>query len=243
MLREMATTYGRSPGGYLWAVLDPVAAVALLSAVFSLAFSAPPIGSNFPLFYATGYIPFMMFNDIANKLAASTRFSLPLLAYPSVTFIDALIARFLLNALTHMMVAYLVFMGIIVFFAPGDIVLDLPSIVAGILLAALLGLGVGTLNCYLMTEFSVWERSWQILTRPLFMVSGIFFIYDAIPEAGQDYIWFNPLIHIVGMMRRGFYPTYEGNYVSPLYVTAVGLSTLVPGLALLYLRHRRLMES
>jgi hypothetical protein len=41
ILREMATTYGRSPGGYLWAVLEPVAGVALLSLVFSLALRNP----------------------------------------------------------------------------------------------------------------------------------------------------------------------------------------------------------
>ena len=27
----MGTTYGRSPGGYLWAILEPVAGIALLS--------------------------------------------------------------------------------------------------------------------------------------------------------------------------------------------------------------------
>ena len=30
MLREMATTYGRSAGGYAWAILDPVLGVTLL---------------------------------------------------------------------------------------------------------------------------------------------------------------------------------------------------------------------
>ena len=29
MLREMATTYGRSPGGYLWVMLEPIAGIAL----------------------------------------------------------------------------------------------------------------------------------------------------------------------------------------------------------------------
>ena len=33
MLREMVTTYGRSPGGYIWAVVEPVAAATALRAV------------------------------------------------------------------------------------------------------------------------------------------------------------------------------------------------------------------
>ena len=69
ILREMATTYGRSAGGYIWAILEPVLGVALLSAVFSMALQHPGLGTNFPLFYATGFLPFAMFNDVANKVA------------------------------------------------------------------------------------------------------------------------------------------------------------------------------
>lgn len=82
MLREMVTTYGRSPGGYIWAIVEPVAAIALLSFVFSIAFRSPPLGDNFPLFYASAYLPFMLFLDVNNKLATAIKFSRPLLAYP-----------------------------------------------------------------------------------------------------------------------------------------------------------------
>ena len=61
VLREMATTFGRSPGGWLWAVAEPVAVIALLSFAFSLAFRSPSLGTSFPLFYATGYLPFLLF--------------------------------------------------------------------------------------------------------------------------------------------------------------------------------------
>ena len=109
ILREMSTTFGRSPGGYLWAILDPVAGLLLLSFVFSLAFAGPPLGTSFGLFYATGYLPFVMFNEIANKMATSINFSKPLLAYPAVTLLDALIARFSLAILTNIMVGYIIY--------------------------------------------------------------------------------------------------------------------------------------
>ena len=74
MLREISTTYGNSAGGYLWALLDPILGIGLLTLVFSQFFAVPALGTNFPLFYATGYLPFMMFNDIANKMAVSLRY-------------------------------------------------------------------------------------------------------------------------------------------------------------------------
>ena len=68
ILREMATTHGKSPGGFLWAIAEPVAAIALLSFAFSLIFVAPPLGRDFALFYATGFLPFFLFLDVSQKI-------------------------------------------------------------------------------------------------------------------------------------------------------------------------------
>lgn len=241
MLREMATTYGKSAGGYIWAVLEPVLGVALLSAIFSMALQSPGLGSNFPLFYATGFLPFAMFNDLTHKVAASIRFSRPFLAYPSVTFIDAMIARVLLNALTHIAVICIVLTAIFVIYQL-PFVVDLTSVFESLLLVALLAVGVGTLNCYLMTAFPIWERVWNILTRPLFLMSGIFFLYDMMPTQAQTFLWYNPLIHCVGLMRQGLYPTYDGSYISPGLVIGMSVVLLFLGLMLLERNNRSLLE-
>lgn len=232
MLREMATSYGRSPGGYVWAVLEPVAAIALFSVVLSLALHSPSLGRSFPLFYATGYLPFMLFFDLAGKTALSIRFSRPLLAYPRVNFVDAILARFVLNMLTHLVVFCAVLSGIFMF-SETSAVLDLPRILHALAMAGGLAIGVGVTNCFLMSFYPIWERIWQILTRPLFLVSGIFFLYEDLPGQAQDVMWFNPLLHILGEMRRGFYPVYDGTYISPSYVWAISLIGFGFGLMLL----------
>jgi len=240
VLREMSTTYGSSPGGYIWAILEPVASIALLTAVFSLGFRSPSIGINFPIFYATGMLPFLLYNDLTGKIATSLLFSKPLLAYPAVTFIDAIIGRFLVNMLTQLMVAYVVFVGILMIFetrtAP-----DIPVIAQAFAMAAILALGVGTMNSFLFTRFPVWQRIWSVLNRPMFIVSCIFFIFETVPQPYRDVLWYNPLVHIVGLMRRGFYPSYDAVYVSPVYVLGLGMGLLVAGLFLLRRYHRDLL--
>ena len=233
VLREMATSYGRSPGGYLWAVLEPVAGIALLSAVFSLMFHAPALGINFPLFYATGMIPFVTFSSVSAKLAQSINFSKPLLAYPSVTFLDAILARFILNMLTEIMVAYLVFSGILLIFET-RVLIDIPTIAEALLLAGALALGVGTLNCFLFTRFPIWQQAWSILMRPMFIISCVFMVYDSLPEFLEGWLWYNPVVHIVGLMRRGFYTSYDAPYVSQAYV--LGFSAVCLVLGLIFLR-------
>lgn len=241
MLREMATSYGRSPGGYLWAVAEPVAAIALVSIVFSAAFQSPSLGRSFPLFYAAGFLPFLLFNDIVNKLASALQFSRPLLAYPAVTFADALLARFVLNFGTHIVVGLVVMGGILVLFETATILRPGPIALA-VAMSGALAFGIGSLNCLMLSAFPVWVRLWQIATRPLFVISGIFFILEDVPQPYRDWLWWNPLMHVTGEMRRGVYATYEPGWVSPGYVFALALVTAVPSVLLLRRHHRELLN-
>lgn len=241
MLREMATSYGRSPGGYLWAVLEPVLGIALLTLIFSAGFRAPAIGISFPLFYATGILPMLLFTEMAGKVALSLLFSKPLLAYPAVTYVDALIARYLVNLMAQIMVFYVVFTGILLLFET-RVTPDFGRVVEGVTLTALLALGVGVMNCFLFTIFPIWQRIWSILMRPLFIISCVFFLFETVPQPYRDLLWYNPLIHLVGILRNGFYGSYEAAYVSELYVIGLSLGLTTAGLVFLRRYHRDLIH-
>jgi len=232
ILREMSTTYGRTSLGYLWALLEPVAGIFLLTLVFSLTFSSPPLGPNFALFYASGLLPFMMYLDVSNKIATAMRFSQPLLFYPGVTFMDALFARMILNSMTEILVMTLVISGIIIGMNV-DVILDIPQLLLGIVMVVCLAAGVGTLNCFLLTIFPIWERTWAILNRPLLVVSCVLFPLDSVPQPFRDWVWWNPLTQIIGQVRSGIYPTYEASYVSVPYVLGLSAVLFVAGIILL----------
>lgn len=232
MVREMTTTYGRSPGGYAWAILQPVGAIAVMSFAFSLALRNPPLGTNFLYFYASGYLIFQTYQDTMGKTSQAIKFSRSLLAYPAVTYADALIARFLLAMITHAVVIVIVIAGIIWWYGLGPI-LRPGYLVEGFLLAGILGLGIGTLNCLLSGLYPVWERVWNVLTRPMFVISGVFFTFQSLGSQAQDWFWYNPVIHLVGMFRAGLYVTYDPFYVSATYVLGFALVPLVIGLVFL----------
>lgn len=241
ILREMSTTYGRSPGGYLWAILEPAAGIALLTAIFSAGFRSPPLGTSFALFYASGMLPFLMFTEISNKLGQTIQFSRALLAYPRVTFVDALVARLLLISLTQIMVHFIVVSAILAFLAPSTL-MDFGAITVSYLMVIALAAGIGTLNSFLTLAYPLWQTAWAITTRPLFLVSCIFFTFDSVPQPYSDYLWFNPLAHIVGVMRDGYYPFYHPTYVSVAYVMAISALTGLAGLFLLNRYHRDILD-
>ena len=233
VLREMSTRYGRQPGGYVWAIAEPLAFILIMTVAFSLLLRSPSLGNSFVLFYATGYLPFQMYQSVSQNVSRAINFSRPLLSYPSVTWVDAIAARFLLATLTTALVSYIILAGILAVIET-RVVLEAGPILASMGLAALLGLGVGTFNCLVMGLFPTYDLVWSILTRPLFIASGIFYIYEDLPETAQQILWWNPLLHISGHMRSGFFPMYDPEYVSLLYV---GIFTLTPmSLGLLLLR-------
>lgn len=242
MLREMSTRYGRSPGGYLWAILEPLGGILVLAAGFSLIMHAPALGNSFILFYATGMMPFLFYNSVASTIASSLPFSRPLLRYPSVTWLDAIIARFVLNTLTNLMVIYLLFTGILLVAKTGS-VLNFGPILEALALCAILGLGVGTMNCLLSGLYPAWSMVWSIITRPLFLASGVLMTMEQLPRSVQEILWYNPLIHIIGLMRRGFYPMYNADYVSTAYVVSVSLILCALGLVLLMRYHKDILNT
>ncbi|SMX32701.1 ABC transporter permease [Octadecabacter ascidiaceicola] len=241
ILREISTTYGRSPGGYLWAILEPAAGIALLTVIFSIGFRAPPLGVDFAFFYATGLLAFLMYSDISAKLGQTIQFSRALLEYPRVTFIDALVARLALNALTQLIVHCIV-MGFILWFSSPDTAIDFPKLLTAYGMIIVLSAGVGTLNSFLTLSFPIWATAWAVLNRPLFLASCLFFLFEVVPQPYRDILWYNPLVHIVGMMRDGYYPYYQPTYVSVAYPIALGLGLLVIGLFLLNRYHRDILQ-
>ena len=235
VIREMGTRFGRSAGGYLWAIGEPLGGIMMLAIAFSLALRSPPIGTSFMLFYATGIVPFYLYNIMSKAVAQTVSSNRGLLSYPVVTVLDAMIAKFLLSFLTIFLVGAILLSGIIL--GQGlHVNLDLGRAVLAFVLAALLGLGVGSVNCVLFGFFPTWKNVWGVLNRPLFLVSGIFYTFDSVPPAFQKVLIWNPLVHIIGVMRSGFYGTYNTYYVSYSYVLGVSLGLFVIG-AWLMRRH------
>jgi capsular polysaccharide transport system permease protein len=240
MMREMESTYGRSPGGYIWAFLSPIGAIAMLTLVFSYVLRSPGLGTNFPLFYATGFLTYQTFNTIQNTTASAIGYSRALLSYPAVSFLDAILARFILNALTSLIVMACVIAAIVLIW---DLNLnyDWQAILVAMAMTLSLGIGIGMLNCYLFLVLPVWRQVWSILMRPSFILAGIFFIPEVVPAPLREVLLYYPPIHLTSQIRAGFYSTYDAQYADPLYVFAIALVTGVFGLLLLQRHYKDLL--
>jgi len=232
MLREMTTTYGRSPGGYIWAILEPVAMIIIFAFATALVMRSPSLGNSFIVFYASGYLPYNNFRSLDSAITKALPYSRGLLRYPVVTWLDAILARFLLNLLTNALNTILIMWGVIYFTADSTYV-KLGPMVEAMCLSAFLALGIGSVNALLTGVWPLWRSFHKIITRPLLLASAVLYIVEDLPQVAANILWYNPLVHINGLMRSGVFVTYDPQYVSVPYVLGVALVSLTIGLLFL----------
>lgn len=231
--REIVTRFGRTAGGYLWAIGEPVGFILVLTLVISQLAHRPPLGDSFFLFFATGYLGFQFYRSIEDIAAKSVQVNRTLLNFPRVTPFDTVIARAYLQLITVSTTSLIVL--VIIFVLNGSTPDLAPHYVFGaIAFAALLGLGVGSINAIAYTFYPVWERVFGVINRPLFILSGVFFIPESLPTSVRDALLWNPIVHIIAMFRKGFYPEYGAEYVSYGYLSFLCLITLFIGFYLLH---------
>jgi capsular polysaccharide transport system permease protein len=232
VVREMSTKFGRSYGGYFWAIAQPLGGIALLNLVFSVMVRHPALGTNFPLFYATGIIPFFFFTGVSSTVSSAVATNRGLLRYPVVSPLDTIFGKFIIEFVT-MLIVFVLLTGGIIFFYQLPVMLDPLSAFLGFTLAGLLGLGVGTINCVLFGLFPTWKHIWSVITKPLFVISGVFFIVESAPDALRHMIVYNPIVQAIALVRKGFYGSYDPYYVSYPYVLGIALGLFTVGAYLL----------
>lgn len=242
MMREMCTRYGRSAGGYAWAILEPIGMIAIMSVAFGMAMRMPSIGDSFPLFFATGFLTFHFYGELATFSSSAIMMNKALLTYPRVTPIDAILARFLLQFFTLATSSVLILSGI-VFFEDIHTSYDYVAMLKAVLYASAFGLGVGATNTVIFTYLPTYQNVWRIINRPMFLISGVFFEYREMPRAVQEILWFNPILQCVGLMRQAFYPAYRADYVSELYLGGLAMLFLTAGFFLVYSNKTFLIEN
>lgn len=232
VIREMEARFGNKPGGYIWAVLDPVSHVVLMTIIFSAIARTPALGTSFPLFFATGYICFQFYAGMSSYVASAIKANKSLFSYPLVAPIDAVLARTILQFMTIGFVASFI-LGVILLEQPDAVQLNWTRIFEATFATTLVGAGIGLMNVTLFARSALYEQIFAIVSRPMYLISGVFFMPDAMPHPYVDYVLYNPILHAIMAFRSGFYSEYRPDFLDMGYLYEWAFGTIFIGLALL----------
>jgi len=230
ILRETRATFGTSHLGYLWAIITPVASIVLLTVIFTYAARHPPFGTSLALFFATGIIMLQLVLRLAESLMTAVEANRALLAYPPIKRTDVIFARAILIILTYLVIAGVIYGGLIVI-GMATPPAHLEDVLFAFVAASLLGTGMGLINAMLLNRWDSWRRIAPILTKPLFFISGVFFVPDYLPPQIIEWLQWNPVLHAIEWTREGYYPGYESQVLDKTFLLLTSLILVFIGLA------------
>jgi capsular polysaccharide transport system permease protein len=237
MLRETKTLFGKHKLGYLWAPINAAFSIGIFWAIRTLVGFHAPHGLSTPVFLLGGFIPWYLFSETVSGSLNAIGGNRALLAYPQVFPLDLLAARTLLHGAMYLCVMTFL-LAVAHLFGQPVALHDPLAMLFALTLSLLLGFGVGTLCSAFNLMWPTTARILPMVLRVMFFVSGLFFSIESAPSYVRDILFFNPLSHLIELLRSGMSEGYVSSFVFLPYVVGFVLVALALGLLLeRYSRH------
>ncbi len=239
ILRETKTRYGDHKIGFLWAFIEPMTLIIILSSLYKAMGTQAPSGMPLFVFMTTGFLPFMIFRDTMTQLINAIASNQSLLAFPQVTTFDVILARALLELAVLITALVIILFGSSIF--GNDIRMENPlGVFAAIGLLWISGLGMGfMLACLSPILPSIRQIVSAFLGRPMLMASGIFYTSESLPPSIRDVLLYNPLLHMIELLRSSYFYSYESRYASWSFASLSAIFVLALGLLVHQAMRRR----
>lgn len=239
-IHSLLSEHGKTKIGYLAALAKPLFQIVMLTTVFTIMSRGVAIGDSLVLFLATGIIPYNLCIGLANKMLLINKSSRTILNSTHVTPFDISVAFLLSETLILLISAAVILIALGHFGYWNHQVDSLLGILLITLTTIILGYGVGLLNASVSAIIPSYEKVWKLLSMPLFLMSGVFFVADQrFPAEVLAILKYNPLLHIIEFMRDSFYRSWESTLFDMRYLLTFTVTALLMGLLMQKLTQKR----
>ncbi|WP_087505713.1 ABC transporter permease [Neiella marina] len=222
-IRELRSKFN-DKFGITWALVEPLSFILLLSYGRTLITGGDEV-HTMPAFsfMMYGMLLVQLFLNVLAASAAAIKRNKPLYAFRQVQPISAVISATLQEALIKLFVyaAIILFMFFVVIEIRMDNALVLGLVIfLLVLFTASLGLLFGLAELYVEEV----QKVRQIITRPIFFISGVFFSLQDMPQEYWPYLNWNPVLHAIELSRQAAYQSFGAKGVDLSFLV---FSTLI----------------
>ena len=243
-LREALVRLMRGRFAWLWMLVEPVAHVAILLALFTIGLRTRSVsGADVMLFLILGIKGFFLVRNVMNRGTGAIEANEDLYAFRQIKPVDLVLVRAAAEGLLGVLVlaVLLAAAGL-----TGRYVLPADPLGALAALASLwiLGLGLALVMSVLDVLLPELSRTIHLLQTPLYLVSGAMIPLTSLPIAFRELLLLNPVVHGLEPLRVAFMPGYRPiPGIEPMYLVKFALVTIFLGLLLQVRFQRRLATS
>ncbi len=240
ILREIRTTHGSSPIGYIWVLIKTLFQISIFWILreFLRAFT-PPHGMTTLSFLACGFLVWHIFSETLQRTLHAVDANKSLLVYPHVLPLEIVLARATVVVATQIVsIGLILLLGI---FLGYPVHITRPDLLmVALFLALCLGIGCGFLGATLVLFFPEMNNVIPMLLRIMFFLSGVFFSVTVFVHRFGSWLLLNPVLQCIEMMRTAMSVGYISPYFDMQYLCMVNLAVMTLGLLLERFNHRRL---
>lgn len=232
----------RESAKLFWLFAEPAGQLSILIILFTFIGRSPAYGTSMALFLLTGIVMLNFFQVGSGMvMQAMIQSSNKLRLAPIGIYHDA-IASSLFKLITALGYTSLLLVGIWVF--QGIDVIPKHPLVAlqAFLWCSVACLGMGLLRAYATKFMPLVERVYSTLSRGMIFISGVFFVPSFMPPQIRDWLYYNPVLHIVELFRLGMYDQYPTIMYSQTYLALFALGSTALGAALIWRQRSEFME-
>jgi len=227
-VRDLRVRYSTSVLGYFWSILDPLVMAGIYWFVFTQVFDRTVGEHPYIVFLLTALLPWMWFNGTVSDATRAYLREAKLIRSTKIPR-TIWVARLVLSKGIEF-VASIPVLAIFAIFGGAVLHWQAVFFVFGILLQAILTLGVGLIVAPLVVFFRDLERATKLALRFLFYASPIIYGLRDLPGALHFWGAFNPLAGIIGLYRAAFFPEQLDWFAVGI---ATGMSLLILGVGVL----------
>ena len=242
-LRETYTLYGSDKLGYFWALQRDVFSVGcfiVIRLVLGIQFEK---GLHIVFFILCGFFIYYVIDESITKCMSAIRANAAILSFPHVIPLDIMISRCLFVFFTNIQAAIVVVILAVLYGLKFEIT-DVPLFICCIITAVLFGFSAGLFMSAMTVFYPILDKVWSIVTRILFLSSGVFFTIDRFPSYITKYMKFNPILQLIEGLRKSLSHSVElSNVLSFSYVYSYILVFLSLGLFFQNLARERLDDN
>ena len=208
VMRDALSRYGGSRLGYLWAFIEPLMLLGLFLAIRTFINDRVPFGESVLVFMASGFLTLRVALSIASKTMASlSSQNTALLTFPTVLPLDLVLSRVVIEMVT-MATVMAIFYALVVNVSDVAVINDPVDFTAAVGALFLLAGGVGCFNAVMAALWAGWGRIFSVLSLPLLLASGIFYLPASMAPEVLEVLSWNPLLHCVEWFREAIYLDY-----------------------------------
>ncbi|MGY8872481.1 MAG: ABC transporter permease [Pseudomonadales bacterium] len=218
---------------WFWMLVEPIVQVLLFIAIRELMGRIKFIsGAEFIPWMVVGMMTFFVFREGMMRSIGAVEANRGLYSYRQVKPVDTVIMRAVVEGLLKTLIFMLLIIG---FSLLGTDISPTDSLSAVLIWTLAWGFGLGAGLFFSAANALVAEvgKIVKMTAFPLYFLSGVIIPLNFLPHDIQSYVMYNPLVHLVELMRSAFFEDYRPiNGIDLVYVMWWALSFLALGLAM-----------